>query len=283
MIDILSKQTKMAIELTAAQNVQANLFFAKDQLLLNLAARYLRESYKNTGKTELIDINMPGTSDSDILSIDQIRFLKSVSPSTDTSVTTIFALHNYQAATTEAQNAFLKILEEPPAGTIFVLLCTSEKNLLKTIKSRAQPCDIQTINTEEAIKTLCAHYEVEDIEPFKKIALAFNGSLDLIDIVLQDNDKLVKSNKIISDAKDITGSNVGSRIGILNDYYKDLEATAMLLTVIEVILSFNIRPDIPPDKISETQQSIKAVNFARESISRNGNPKIILDNLILEL
>ncbi len=38
----------------------------------------------------------------------------------------------------QAQNALLKTLEEPPAGTIIILLSTSPKRLLPTIRSRCQ-------------------------------------------------------------------------------------------------------------------------------------------------
>ncbi len=40
--------------------------------------------------------------------------------------------------TVEAQNAFLKLLEEPPPHTIFFLLTSSELTLLPTIRSRCQ-------------------------------------------------------------------------------------------------------------------------------------------------
>ena len=36
-----------------------------------------------------------------------------------------------------AQNTLLKILEEPPAGVYFLLLCTSAAGLLPTVRSRA--------------------------------------------------------------------------------------------------------------------------------------------------
>lgn len=43
-----------------------------------------------------------------------------------------------QLLTTEAQNALLKLLEEPPADTGFIMTATSEQQLLPTIRSRSQ-------------------------------------------------------------------------------------------------------------------------------------------------
>lgn len=46
-------------------------------------------------------------------------------------------LKDTQFMNTSAQNAFLKILEEPPAGVKFILLCDHALNMLETIRSRS--------------------------------------------------------------------------------------------------------------------------------------------------
>ena len=45
-----------------------------------------------------------------------------------------------------AQNAFLKILEEPPANVRFFLLCDNSVNLLETIRSRSTVYSMMTVN-----------------------------------------------------------------------------------------------------------------------------------------
>lgn len=49
----------------------------------------------------------------------------------------VFLLHNMQFANEQAQNALLKILEEPPEYVRFVLTCPNSSALLETILSRA--------------------------------------------------------------------------------------------------------------------------------------------------
>ena len=46
--------------------------------------------------------------------------------------------------TTEAQNALLKSLEEPPADTVIILTATSLRALLPTITSRTQHLRLET-------------------------------------------------------------------------------------------------------------------------------------------
>ena len=45
-----------------------------------------------------------------------------------------------------AFNALLKILEEPPDKTLFLLVCENEDQLLRTIVSRTQLIKISKIN-----------------------------------------------------------------------------------------------------------------------------------------
>ena len=49
----------------------------------------------------------------------------------------------------EAQNAFLKTLEEPPPGTLIVLVTSAEHRLLSTIRSRCQRFPFQRLTEEE--------------------------------------------------------------------------------------------------------------------------------------
>ncbi len=49
----------------------------------------------------------------------------------------IYLLHDGDNMTPEAQNALLKVLEEPPAYVIFLLLCKNRTHLLLTVQSRS--------------------------------------------------------------------------------------------------------------------------------------------------
>lgn len=50
----------------------------------------------------------------------------------------VYILHDVDTMTTEAANSFLKILEEPPEGVLFLLISSQPYNLLTTIVSRCQ-------------------------------------------------------------------------------------------------------------------------------------------------
>lgn len=49
----------------------------------------------------------------------------------------VFVIKDAETMNTSAQNAFLKILEEPPKGVRFILCCDNAASMLETIRSRA--------------------------------------------------------------------------------------------------------------------------------------------------
>lgn len=57
----------------------------------------------------------------------------------------IVIVESAEAMTTAAQNALLKIIEEPPRNTIFLLLVSNVAGLLPTIKSRCQVIYVRPI------------------------------------------------------------------------------------------------------------------------------------------
>lgn len=73
-------------------------------------------------------------------------------------------------------NKLLKILEEPPAKTIFILIGTSQEKLLQTILSRTQVLKIPRIGTEELSLHLREQYNLS-ISNADSIALRAEGNL----------------------------------------------------------------------------------------------------------
>lgn len=58
----------------------------------------------------------------------------------------VYIFSSAEALTVQAQNAFIKILEEPPKNVVFILVCKSSDLLLSTVLSR---CEIFNLNESE--------------------------------------------------------------------------------------------------------------------------------------
>lgn len=75
----------------------------------------------------------------------------------------------------ESANKLLKILEEPPDKTIFVLVSNNAEQLLATIFSRVQQIPFYSNSEEEIEKALIANYKV-NAEVARQTAILANGN-----------------------------------------------------------------------------------------------------------
>ena len=75
-----------------------------------------------------------------------------------------------------AANGILKILEEPPKGTIFLLVCNDDEQLLTTILSRTQIVKIRPLTDVEMGDLLVSRFEINE-EKATKIAYLANGNV----------------------------------------------------------------------------------------------------------
>lgn len=66
----------------------------------------------------------------------------------------VIILADAQTMTPQAQNALLKILEEPPAHVLFILTCENRTQLLETVRSRCVCVALQPVAWEEAYPVL---------------------------------------------------------------------------------------------------------------------------------
>jgi len=87
----------------------------------------------------------------------------------------------------EAANRLLKILEEPPDQTIFILVSTQPDQLLATIFSRVQQIPFFNCSEDEVAKALVLNYKVnEDVA--RQTAMLSNGNYGEAIALLSHND-----------------------------------------------------------------------------------------------
>jgi len=75
----------------------------------------------------------------------------------------------------ECANKILKLLEEPPSQTIFLMVCNEPEKLLETIRSRVQRVDVKKIATEDIRQALMEKRGLTEDEA-QRISRMANGS-----------------------------------------------------------------------------------------------------------
>lgn len=88
----------------------------------------------------------------------------------------VFLLTEAQNMTDRAQNALLKVLEEPPAHALFLLTCESRSQLLPTIQSRVMCFSLGAVSPEEGLPFLRERFP-EKSEAELSLALSVYGGI----------------------------------------------------------------------------------------------------------
>ncbi len=91
---------------------------------------------------------------------------------------------------TEAANKLLKILEEPPEKTIFILVSNNPEKLLSTILSRVQQIPFYNNSEEEITAALIEQFNV-NLDVAKQTAMLANGSYSEAISLLTQNEESV--------------------------------------------------------------------------------------------
>ena len=134
----------------------------------------------------------------------------------------VFIIDEVHMLSTQAFNAFLKTLEEPPPYAVFILATTEKHKILPTILSRCQIFDFKRIQPDDIIKQLQSigikEGKEADEEALHQIALKADGAM---------RDALSIYDKVASASNEkITYQDVVKNLNILDyDYFfKCIEA-----------------------------------------------------------
>ena len=149
----------------------------------------------------------------------------------------VYIIDEAHMLTTEAFNALLKTLEEPPAHAVFILATTETHKIPATILSRCVAVDFHKATQAEIIHSLARIVKAEQLKiseaALTSIAAASDGSF-------RDGAKLLEevvlSGKSVSDAvvSEVIGSSEGSVLEQFLDLLKEKKAAELLELVIKL-------------------------------------------------
>ena len=152
-------------------------------------------------------------------------------------------VHNCHSLSNTAWQAFLKLIEEPPAKSIFIFCTTDPQKIPKTILSRVQRYDFQRIGHNNIVKRLAYIVNKEQNEA-NDFHVVEPDALDYIAKLSEGGmrDAITLMDKCLAYSKDLTITNVLKALGTV-DYNTMIDlASAIIIShdpgkMIEVIES----------------------------------------------
>jgi DNA polymerase-3 subunit delta' len=155
-------------------------------------------SCKKIDKNEHPDLHLFAEPERSAIKIEQIRNLqKDISLRPYEGKRKVFIIDNAEDLTAEAANALLKILEEPPANSLIILITAKPNLLFKTIISRCKVIKFSSLKRSQLQEILVTDYSLDNrLAHF--LAYFSEGSIGKA-LALKETDILHSKNRIIDE------------------------------------------------------------------------------------
>lgn len=199
--------------------------------------------------------------------------------------------------TLEAANAFLKTLEEPPKASVLILTTSNQNLILPTILSRCQKIYLGLVSQKEIYQNLIERNIGKNAaQMISRLAAGKPG----LAIELAEEDILNDYRQNLSDLEKLFRLNDADRIKRVEAIYKQKDILEVLDNWLvyfrDLLIEKNNLADMEINFDREEmikKQSLKLSNRKIENILRkiiesknmliaNANPKLVLENLVLE-
>ena len=270
--------------------IEGNRFMGKEFIAQQIAEEITVPSY--------ITMVTP-TNDRKLLHVDDIRDMRNDAYSQSFGkAKKVYILPNADEMTPQSQNAFLKVLEEPPQDCVFLLIAENRFNLLSTIRSR---CTTLTLSryTDTEIK---AYLLKEGIEYNPEIVRLCDGTLrkyiylsskefqdisELSDRILLNIRKL-HSARIFAIFKHVKKLDkyVNDMLDLFLLWYRDMYVYMILEdeNYIETVSKREaIKERVKDYTIEEVLNIIEQIEFARTKLFYNCNLEMTINTLLLHM
>lgn len=213
--------------------------------------------------------------DKSIIAIETIRGLyKLTRAQRDTPLVVI--IDDADAMGREAQNAFLKLLEEPTNNIYFILTTHAPQLLLATITSRTQHIAIAPVAKSEVESLIAA-----DTPPAIKAQLLFIAAGLPAEIVRLQSDEtyFMRSTKQMKDARGFLEGDMYTRLLFVKEYSADRTAASEFLASLTAMLSFMLFTQQDPSHVD----ALGKIEETSSRLRQNAHVRTQLTHLVTQL
>ena len=199
----------------------------------------------------------------------------------DPGISRIIVIDGAQAMTTQAQNALLKTIEEPPTGTVLLLTATSERSVLPTIRSRVQHLALLA----PSLDAVTAYFQKDgyDAAAIKKAMLMSGGLVGLMHALLaaEADHPLLQAT---ATARDILQKTPFERVILTESLAKQKQLWIDTLFILTQMAHAALQqPSVSEASARRWHKILTAVHQAQTDTMSNGQLKLILLHFMLSL
>lgn len=189
----------------------------------------------------------------------------------------VVIIDDADALSLEAQNALLKLLEEPVKNVYFILTTHSPEKLLQTIRSRVQAVGVKQLARDESERLLDSLKLTDEKKRQQALFLAIGLPAELTRLATDDI-YFAEQVTYVGDARVIIEGSLYERFKIITSYTDRVKALK-LVSVIAQLIRFSILKQ----KQFAMVAAVDSLESASERIEANGHVKTQLMYLMTKL
>lgn len=183
----------------------------------------------------------------------------------------IYIIDNADQMNHIAQNAFLKLLEEPAPHIHFILTAHRQHQLLPTILSRVEKLRISPLSEQQSTE-LIRSLGINDTTKVQQLKFLAGGMPAELSRLANDESYFADRADVMADARSFISASKFDRSVIAHRYGSDRDRALLLLTSASVIIRRTVRTKPSYDLIELGSKLADAY----DAISRNGNVRLQL-------
>lgn len=224
--------------------------------------------------------------DKGTLSIEAVRllhkFLRLKTPG-QTGIRRVCIIEQAATLTTEAQNALLKILEEPPADTLLILTAANSMDVLPTIRSRTAELRVYRPKPSE-LADFFAQSQNLSTEQIQHAYHLSGGLPGLMHALLHDEKHPLKAS--IVQAKTLLQQTSFERLAAVDTLSKDKTAAGKTVEAFGRLSAAGLHLAAQKNDTANIERwhRIRSQTlYAAEALNKNANAKLVLTNFMLRI
>lgn len=188
----------------------------------------------------------------------------------------VFCIASADLMTREAQNAFLKLLEEPLTNTNFILSSEDSSKLLPTVRSRVQTIQLKNLTDKQSL-VIIEKMKISDPARLRQILFLSSGLPGEVTKLASDEKYFERRSDIIRDGRTLLMGNMYEKLLIIKKHKDDRDLAIRLVDDVLLILKNSLSTKASVDVLTQINTWIEA----RERLVSNGSVRLTLLSSVL--
>jgi DNA polymerase-3 subunit delta' len=191
----------------------------------------------------------------------------------------VLLIQSMERMTTEAANSFLKMLEEPPERTIFIMTTDNIRLILPTILSRVRVVKFNSVSQTYLKEKLTSMYPESDAATLETVTMLSLGKTGKAVHLMEHPESLAEYLKIYHDIQNfLTYRSIADRFIYIEEMANDPKKIETFMNILTHVMRSKML-----EMVGGSTKALSKIDEAAMLLKKNVNVRLVLENLMLQI